>query len=79
MPGRLETKVEDVMSRDPVTVLPTDTLAQAMLKMTGRDLGRLPVVSPEDPKRPVGIITRSDVLRAYNRGLLERERAQASD
>ncbi len=80
MPGRLETRVEDVMSPDPVTVVPTDTLAEAMLKMTDRDLGRLPVVSPEDPRRPVGIVTRSDVLRAYKRGLLERDEVrEASD
>jgi len=70
MPGRLEARVEDVMSSHPITVAPSESLAQAMSKMTENDLGRLPVVAADNPARPAGIITRSDVLRAYNRALV---------
>jgi len=70
MPGRLDRRVEEVMSPDPIAVTPGDSLAEAMHKMTENDLGRLPVVSPEDPSRPVGILTRSNVIRAYDRALV---------
>jgi CIC family chloride channel protein len=31
-------------------------------------IGRLPVVSGDDPQKLLGIITRSDVIRAYETG-----------
>ncbi len=73
LPGRLETKVDDVMSSQVVTASTSESLAQAAVKMTQKDLGRLPVVSPDDPRRLLGMLTRSDIFRAYNRALVERE------
>jgi hypothetical protein len=31
--------------------------------MAAAGVGRLPVVDPDNPRRPVGILTRSDVLK----------------
>ncbi len=68
--NRLTTQVREVMTRDPVTVTPVDTLEDASRKMGLREIGRLPVVDGEDMQRVVGIITRSDIINAYNRYIL---------
>jgi CIC family chloride channel protein len=68
---RLTTMVREVMTRDPVTVTPVDTLEDASRKMALREIGRLPVVDGEDMQRVVGIITRSDIINAYNRRVLQ--------
>ncbi|OYT44853.1 hypothetical protein B6U84_03320 [Candidatus Bathyarchaeota archaeon ex4484_40] len=35
--------------------------------LESHDVGRLPVVDPENPKKLVGVITRSDILHALSR------------
>jgi chloride channel protein, CIC family len=35
--------------------------------MVQQKIGRLPVVTRADPRRPVGILTRSDLLEAHER------------
>ncbi len=37
--------------------------------MIHHDVGRLVVVDPANPRKPIGIITRSDILRAQRRVL----------
>ena len=54
-------RVRDAMSPRPVTVGSDDTLSEALRLMGQYDINRLPVV---DAGRLVGIVTRSDVLRA---------------
>jgi Trk K+ transport system NAD-binding subunit len=41
-----------------------------------RDIGQLPVVSREDPKRLVGWLRRSDIVRAYNAAIARRVELQ---
>lgn len=53
-------RVRDLMTKDPITVLPKDTLAQALTKMFARKIRRLPVISGKDL---VGIISESDIRR----------------
>jgi CBS-domain-containing membrane protein/PII-like signaling protein len=57
-----EMPVEQVMRRDPVTLRPDETLADATRRMSETRLKRLPVVDADG--RLVGILSRSDVLRA---------------
>ncbi|BDG59864.1 chloride channel protein [Caldinitratiruptor microaerophilus] len=63
--GRLRVPVGQVMHRDLEVVTPDQSLADAALALARRGVGRLPVVDPDDPRRLLGIITRSDILRAY--------------
>jgi len=61
--GHLEhTKINGVMSGNPLTVSPGTTLEEAAQIMLKRQIGGLPVV---DEGRLVGIITASDVLNAF--------------
>ncbi|MEW5748539.1 MAG: site-2 protease family protein [Candidatus Thermoplasmatota archaeon] len=66
------TKVGDIMIRDVVSVPPEMDAAQALMLMTGRNIGRLLVV---DRGRLVGIVTKKDFLRAVDIMLARRRGA----
>ncbi|KPK34159.1 MAG: chloride channel protein [Nitrospira bacterium SG8_35_1] len=69
-------KVWDVATSEPVTVFPDEPIWEAIRKMAPRDLARLPVVSRSEPKQFVGLISRSDIVRAYNVGLMRKQKDQ---
>ncbi len=52
------------------TVTPETSLGQALGRMEEDDREELPVVSSDDPKRVLGLLSRADVIRAYNRALV---------
>ncbi len=62
------TKVGQVMTKNVVSVYPDETLLAAMDKMVNNGIGRLPVLSRSDG-RLVGIVTRTDIMKAYDRVL----------
>ncbi len=57
-----ETKVGEIMTREPVTVGPWDTVEDALLILHRRRFGALPVV---EGRRLVGIISKTDVLAGF--------------
>ncbi len=57
-------RVEDYMSTPVVVVKPEDTLAYARNLMIRYRIGRLVVI--DDAERPIGILTRSDMVRALS-------------
>ncbi|MGA8651906.1 MAG: CBS domain-containing protein [Xanthobacteraceae bacterium] len=57
-----ERKVAEVMTRDPVTVAPADSIAHACRLLEQRGIKRLPVVHDGEL---VGIIARADLVRAF--------------
>lgn len=57
-------KVGEIMTRDPLTVSPQTGLTEAAKLMLHHKIGGLPVV---EGKTVVGIITESDIFRAYVR------------
>jgi chloride channel protein, CIC family len=61
--------VGDVCSRRVVTVTPEDPMFRALRRMATLDVGRIPVVSPEDHGRLVGLVRRSDIVTAYQRAV----------
>lgn len=68
--------VSDVAVPDPITVYPDEPIWTAIQKMAPRDLARLPVISREEKNKLVGLISRSDILRAYDVGLVRKQRGQ---
>jgi chloride channel protein, CIC family len=62
------TQLKTVMTQNPLVIYPEDSLLEALDKMINHGVGRLPVVSKETGKL-AGIITRTDVIRAYERGV----------
>ena len=71
--------VAEIMRRDVITAHPQDPLWKALQRMSELDIGRIPVVDPNDPTRLVGILRRRDVIRAYRRAILRRLEAQHRD
>ncbi len=69
-------KVWDVATPDPVTVFPDEPIWSAIRKMGPRDLARLPVVARNNPKQLVGLISRSDIVKAYDVGLMRKQKDQ---
>lgn len=59
--------VKEVAVRAPITINPHQSAKMAMDLMYENDVGRLAVVEKDDPQKLIGIITRSDVIRAYER------------
>jgi CBS domain-containing protein len=55
----------EAMTAPAVTIAPTTAVAQAARRMTDHGIKRLPVVNAEGPL--VGIVTRSDLVRAFAR------------
>lgn len=69
-------RVEEVMTRGAVTAAPGDSLESAVETMVRRRVKRLPVV---EDGRLVGIVARSDILRAFARRSPVHRGAHASD
>jgi chloride channel protein, CIC family len=69
-------RVGDIATRELVTVFPDDAVGVALRRMAPRDLSRLPVVSPQDASRLVGVVRRNDIVRAYEVGVVRREEAR---
>ncbi len=69
-------KVRDVATTDPVTVFFDEPVWSAIQKMAPRDLARLPVISRQNPPKMIGLISISDILRAYEVGLIRKQHTQ---
>jgi H+/Cl- antiporter ClcA/predicted transcriptional regulator len=61
----IDATVRDVIKRPPVVIFTDNTVRQAADHMVRQGVGRLPVVTRTEPKRVVGIVTRSDLLAAH--------------
>ncbi|PHR25226.1 MAG: chloride channel protein [Desulfotalea sp.] len=68
--------VVDLAVEDPITVFPDEPIWIAIQKMSPRDLARLPVISRDGSGTLCGLISRSDILRAYDVGLVRKQRGQ---
>ena len=51
------------------------SIADALRLMSARDLGRVPIVTVEDPGHIVGLLRRRDVMRAYDLALTKKQDA----
>jgi CIC family chloride channel protein len=58
-------RVGDVCTRDLITAFPDETIGAVLQRMGAQDIGRVPVVVRENPRRLAGWLRRSDLLRAY--------------
>jgi CIC family chloride channel protein len=63
---------KDLATPDVVTVSAKDNLYTALEKISRKDFATLPVVSGRDPGRLVGIISRRDIIRAYDKAVLKK-------
>ncbi|HET7632011.1 MAG TPA: chloride channel protein [Gemmatimonadaceae bacterium] len=59
--------IRDLIKRPPVVVYDDNTLRDAADQIVRENVGRVPVVTRAEPRRVIGIITRSDLLGAHKR------------
>ncbi|HEX6964632.1 MAG TPA: CBS domain-containing protein, partial [Gemmatimonadaceae bacterium] len=59
--------VGDLIKRPPAVIFEDNTLRDAADQMVRENVGRLPIVSRENPRKLLGLITRSDILGAHER------------
>jgi CBS domain-containing protein len=57
----------DLLHREPISIYPWESCRTAAERMAAAGVGRLPVVSPDEPKKVVGIVTRSDLMKSRAR------------
>jgi CIC family chloride channel protein len=63
-----KTTLGSVMTRNLITIYPDEALVEALNKMTNHGVGRLPIVE-RDTSKFMGIVSRTDVMKAYDRSL----------
>jgi CIC family chloride channel protein len=63
---------KDLATTDVVTIPDDDNLYTALQKISQKDFSTLPVVSPQNPSQLVGIISRRDILGAYNKAVIKK-------
>mgnify|MGYP002174057276 FL=1 len=66
--------VAALIRRAPVVAAPHHSLREAADHMVRHGVGRLVVVDPSATREPLGILTRSDILKAHQRRLEEQDR-----
>jgi len=64
--------VGDACTRDVEVAFPDESLNMALRRMSRRDVGRLPVVARENPRKLLGVLRRADVIHAYDIALTRR-------
>jgi CBS domain-containing protein len=67
------TTVLDAGTRRLIVAYPDEILGEAVTKMLRHDIGRLPVVTREDPRHLVGYLGRASVMAARLRRLEEEQ------
>jgi H+/Cl- antiporter ClcA len=68
--------VADVMETEPLIGFPRESCRSAAEKMAQAGVGRIPVVAEDNPRRVVGIVTRSDLLKPRARFIEEEQRRE---
>lgn len=64
--------VGQACTRDLLVAYPDESIGAALRRMGQRDVGRLPVVARDDPRRLLGVLRRVDLVRAYDIALTRR-------
>jgi CIC family chloride channel protein len=61
----------ELMTREVVTVFPTDNFETALNKLEGHNFSYLPVVSPWAPRKVTGVLRLDDLLAVYDEKVLK--------
>ena len=58
------TSISQISKKRLVTAYPDDSILSALEKMNEHEIGRILIVDPDNPKKLVGLLTRSDIFHA---------------
>lgn len=68
--GKLNKLIKNVATKEVIRAYPDENLDTVLKRLATHDIGRLPVVSRDNPNKLLGIITRSDIVKSYNREIV---------
>ena len=71
-------RIADIMTKKVITTYPDESLDIVLHKMTTNGIGRLPVISRETGQL-LGIVTRTDVIKAYDKVVGTLEEAEPTE
>jgi len=63
--------VKELATEKVLTITADENLDDAFKKIGSKNIEQLPVVSKDNPNKIVGMLSRRDIISAYNKGLLE--------
>ena len=70
------TQVKEIMLRESHAALPNEDLFTILKRFAAKDVGNLPVVLPEKPDCPIGLVTRSGLWAALETAKEQRGKHQ---
>ena len=68
-----ERTVRDIATTNVVTAFPDETLEDVLRAFGALDVGRIPVVDRKSPKKLLGMLRWSDIVRSYSQVMLDLE------
>ena len=68
----LDKSITEICSKDVEVAYQDETLNSVLKRLAAKDIGRLPVVSRSDSNKLLGIITRSDIVKLYDKKILDK-------
>lgn len=75
--GEIDKTIGEIATSNLVVAYPDESLNTVLQRLATKDIGRLPVVSREDNKQILGIITRSDIVKLYDKTIVGRMKYQS--
>jgi len=70
---------QDVATPNPVAVMPSESLLDALNKFAYRNVAQLPVVSDPHTRKLIGVVRRSDLLEGYQKVVLHKRETPPDD
>jgi CIC family chloride channel protein len=67
--GTPHLKVSDIATKNPMTAYPDQSIPDVMNKLGVMEVGRIPVVARDDPTKLLGVLSRRDIIRAYQKAI----------
>ena len=61
--------VADIATKSIIVAYPDQHLHSVLVKLGPSEVGRIPVVDRDAPKKLLGILRRSDIIRAYTKAI----------
>lgn len=63
--------VKELATKNVITITDDKNLDDALVKIGSRNIEQLPVVDKDNPRKIIGMLSRRDIISAYNKGLLK--------
>ena len=76
--GAADASVADIRAANPITAFADETLDEVVKQAGMLEVGYIPVVTRDDQQTPIGLLLRSDIIRAYGSAIARRDRRRIS-